>query len=334
MASIDNETGRGFMAFRWRHGLLAIAGLAASLSHAQPYPNRPLRIIVPYPPGASVDFTARLMGGRMSEAFGQPVVIDNRGGAGGVIAADLAARAVPDGYTLFFGTPAALCISPAVRLKVPYDTQRDFAPITRVVVNSQILVVLPSFPANSVAELVKVAKAKPGQLSYASVGIGSPQHLGLELLKHRAGIDVVHVPYKGGGLAMPDVLAGRVQVYMGSIPGILPLVKQGKLKVLGVAGLERVNVLPNVPTIAETVPGYEFVGTWYGMLTQAKVDRAIITRLNQVLTAALQSEDVRQTLISQGSEPRPMSVEDFTKFVRTDCPNWARAVKLAGIKPE
>jgi len=315
-------------------GLALAAAFAATYAHAQQYPSRPLRIIVPYPPGASVDYTARLLGQRMSDALGQPVVIDNRGGAGGVIAAELAARAAPDGYTLFFGTPASLCISPAVRVKVPYDTDRDFAPITRLVVNSQILVVLASFPASSVAEMVQMAKAKPGQLSYASVGIGSPQHLGFELLKHRAGIDLVHVPYKGGGPAMTDVLAGRVPLYMGSIPGILPLIKAGKLKVLGVAGIERAKVLPNVPTIAEAVPGYEFVGTWYGMLAQAKVDRAIIGRINQVLNAALQSEDIRQTLISQGSDPRPMSVEDFTRFVKSDCPNWARAVKLAGIKPE
>ncbi len=316
------------------HGAALAAGLAATLAHAQPYPNRPLRMILPYPPGASVDYTARLLGQRMSETLGQPVVIDNRGGAGGVIAAELAARAVPDGYTLFFGTPASLCISPAVRVKVPYDTDRDFAPITRLVVNSQILVVLAGFPASSIAELVQMAKAKPGQLSYASVGIGSPQHLGFELLKHRAAIDLVHVPYKGGGPAMTDVLAGRVPLYMGSIPSILPLIKAGKLKVLGVAGLERASVLPNVPTIAESVPGYEVVGTWYGMLTLAKVDRAVISRINQVLTAALQSEDIRKTLIAQGSDPRPMSVEDFTRFVKSDCPNWARAVKLAGIKPE
>jgi tripartite-type tricarboxylate transporter receptor subunit TctC len=322
------------MAVRFWHGFALASVLAATLAQAQQYPNRPLRIIVPYPPGASVDYTARLLGQRMSDALGQPVVIDNRGGAGGVIAAELAARAAPDGYTLFFGTPASLCISPAVRVKVPYDTDRDFAPISRLVVNSQILVVLANFPASSVAELVQMAKAKPGQLSYASVGIGSPQHLGFELLKHRAGIDLVHVPYKGGGPAMTDVLAGRVPLYMGSIPGILPLIKAGKLKVLGIAGIERANVLPNVPTIAEAIPGYEFVGTWYGMLAQAKVDRAIIVRLNQVINAALQSEDIRQTLISQGSDPRPMSVEDFTRFVKSDCPGWARAVKLAGIKPE
>lgn len=329
----------------WRCAWVAAsvsASMAATVAHAQPaapgvgqaYPTRPLRMIVPYPPGASVDFTARLLGQRLGEALGQAVVIDNRGGAGGVIAAELAARAAPDGYTLFFGTPASLCVSPAIRLKVPYDTLRDFAPISRLVVNSQIVVALPGFPANNIAGLIEAARAKPGALTYASVGIGSPQHLGIELLKARAKLDILHVPYKGGGAAMTDVLANRVQVYMASIPGMLPLIKDGKLKVLGVAGLARSNVFPNVATIAETIPGYEFVGTWYGMLTQSKVSPAIITRINALLNAALQAEDVRQILISQGSDPRPTSVEDFAKFVRSDCPNWARAVKLAGIQPE
>jgi tripartite-type tricarboxylate transporter receptor subunit TctC len=292
-----------------------------------------LRLIVPYPPGASVDFTARLMGQRLGEALGQPVVIDNRAGAGGVIGAELAARAVPDGYTLFFGTPASLCISPAMR-QVPYDTLRDFAPISRLVVNSQIIVALQGFPSSTVAELIQAARAKPGVLSYASAGIGSPQHLGMELLKARAGIDILHVPYKGGGLAMTDLLAGRVQIYMGSIPGILPLIKDGKLKVLGVAGIERSSALPNIPTLAESVPGYGFVGTWYGMLTQTKVAPEIVARINSILNTALQANNTRQILISQGSDPQPMSVEEFQKFVRSDCPNWARAVKLAGIKPE
>ena len=322
------------MAFQLGYGLLVAAGLAVSVAHAQPYPNRPLRMIVPYPPGASVDFTARLMGQRLSEALGQPIVIDNRAGAGGLIAAELAARAVPDGYTLFFGTPASLCVAPAIRVKAPYDTLRDFAPISRLVVNSQIIVTLPGFPAATVADLIQAARAKPGGLSYASAGVGSPQHLGMELLKARANIDILHVPYKGGGPAMTDVLAGRVQIYMASIPGMLPFIKDGKLKVLGVAGIERSNVFPNIPTIAETVPGYEFVGTWYGMLTQTKVAPAIIARINAILNTALQAEDTRQILISQGSDPRPMSVADFTRFVRSDCPNWARAVKLAGIKPE
>ena len=281
-----------------------------------------------------MDFTARLMGQRLSEALGQPIVIDNRAGAGGLIAAELAARAVPDGYTLFFGTPASLCVAPAIRVKAPYDTLRDFAPISRLVVNSQIIVTLPGFPAATVADLIQAARAKPGGLSYASAGVGSPQHLGMELLKARANIDILHVPYKGGGPAMTDVLAGRVQIYMASIPGMLPFIKDGKLKVLGVAGIERSNVFPNIPTIAETVPGYEFVGTWYGMLTQTKVAPAIIARINAILNTALQAEDTRQILISQGSDPRPMSVADFTRFVRSDCPNWARAVKLAGIKPE
>ncbi len=322
------------MVFRLGCGLLFAAGLAAPLANAQQYPTRPLRMIVPYPPGASVDFTARLMGQRLGEALKQPVVIDNRGGAGGVIAAELAARAAPDGYTLFFGTPASLCVSPAIQRNIPYDTLRDFAPIARLVVNSQIIVTLPGFPASSIADLIKIARAKPGSLSYASVGVGSPQHLGMELLKARAKVDILHVPYKGGGLAMTDVLAGRIHVYMASIPGMLPFIKDGKFKVLGVAGLERSSVFPNVPTIAESVPGYEFVGTWYGMLTQTRVSPEIITRINGILNTALKAEDVRQTLTSQGSDPRPTSVEDFDKFVRSDCPNWARAVKFAGIKQE
>jgi len=281
-----------------------------------------------------VDFTARLMGQRLGEALGQPVVIDNRAGAGGVIGAELAARAVPDGYTLFFGTPASLCISPAIRLKVPYDTVRDFAPISRLVVNSQIIVALQGFPSSTVAELIQAARAKPGVLTYASAGVGSPQHLGMELLKARAGIDILHVPYKGGGPAMTDLLAGRVQIYMGSIPGILPFIKDGKLKVLGVAGIERSTAFTNIPTLAESVPGYEFVGTWYGMLTQTKVAPAIVARINSILNTALRANNTRQILISQGSDPQPMSVEEFQKFLRSDCPNWGRAVKLAGIKPE
>ena len=293
-----------------------------------------MRIIVPYPPGASTDFTARLIGQNLTESFGQSVVVDNRGGAGGIIAASLAAQAAPDGYTLYFGTPASLCISPALQRTVPYDTQRDFAPISRLVLNPQILVAVPGFQASSVAELIQLARSRPGQVSYASAGIGSPQHLGMELLKSRAGVDIVHVPYKGGGPAMNDLLGGRVQTYLGSIPGILPLIKAGKLKVLGIAASERSKLLPEVATIAEAVPGYEYIGTWYGMFTQARVPREIVQRLNEAINAALRSERVSKPLISQGSNPQPLTVEEFAQFVRSDCPNWARAVKLAGLKPE
>lgn len=316
---------------RW---LPLAACMLAPLVNAQQYPSRPIRLIVPYPPGASVDFTARLIGQRMSEALGQSVVIDNRGGGGGVIAAELAARAAPDGYTLFFGTPASLCVAPAIQTKIPYDALRDFAPISRLVINSQVIATQPGFPASTIGELLQAARAKPGGVTYASVGVGSPQHLGMELLKARAKVDILHVPYKGGGPALTDLFGGRVHIYMGSIPGILQFIKDGRLKVLGIAGIERSHVLPNVATIAETVPGYEFVGTWYGMLTQTKVSPAIITRLNGVLNKALQMEETRQILIPQGSDPRPTSVEGFAQFMRSDCPNWARAVKLAGIKPE
>ncbi|MCC6535135.1 MAG: tripartite tricarboxylate transporter substrate binding protein [Burkholderiales bacterium] len=321
------------MAFARGYAVIVLATLAAG-SHAQPYPNRPLRIIVPYPPGASTDYTARLIGQRLGDAFGQPVVVENRAGAGGIIAADLAAHALADGYTLFFGTPAALCISPAMQRKVPYDTRRDFAPVARLVLNPQILVAAPGFAANTVAELVALARLRPGQLSYASAGLGSPQHLGIELLKARAGIDLVHVPYKGGALAMTDLLGGRVQMHMGSIPGMVPLVRGGKIKVLGVAAAERSNVFPEVATVAEALPGYEYIGTWYGILTQSKVPRDIVERLNGAINAALKGDELRKLLIAQGSNPQPMTVEEFTRFVHADCPNWARAVKVAGLRPE
>ena len=308
--------------------------LAVTAYAAEPYPIRPLRIIVPYPPGATTDFVARLMAQRLNDALAQPVIVENRGGAGGIIAAELAARAAPDGYTLFFGTPAALCISPAVQAKVPYDTLRDFAPISQLAALPQILIAAASFAPNSTAELVQLARSRPGQLSYASVGIGSPQHLGIELLKARAGIDMVHVPYKGGAAATTDLIGGRVQVYMGSIPSLMPHVKSGKLKVLGIASSARSAVLPNVPTIAEHVPGYEFVGTWYGLLTQSRVNPTIVTRLNAAIVAALQMPEVRQQLIQQGADPRPTTAEEFAAFVRKDCPSWARAVKAANLRPE
>jgi tripartite-type tricarboxylate transporter receptor subunit TctC len=314
--------------------LLFACWCAAAGVCAQDYPTRPLRIIVPYPPGASTDYTARLIGQRLTDAFGQSVVIENRGGAGGIIAADLAAHAVADGYTLFFGTPASLCISPALQRKVPYDTQRDFAPVSRLVLNPQIMVAAAGFQASSMAELLQLARARPGQLSYASVGVGSPQHLGTELLKSRAGIDLVHVPYKGGGPAMTDLLGGRVHMHMGSIPSMVPLIKAGKIKVLGIAAAERSPLFPDVATIAEAVPGYEYIGTWYGILTQAKVPRAIVDKLNGAINAALRADDLRKLLTAQGSNPQPLSVDEFAAFVRSDCPNWARAVKLAGFKPE
>jgi tripartite-type tricarboxylate transporter receptor subunit TctC len=314
--------------------LVMAAALAAAPSGAQAFPSRPLRIIVPYPPGASTDYTARLIGQRITESLGQTVVVENRGGGGGVIAAELAARAAPDGYTMLFATPAALCIAPAMQTKIPYDTLRDFTFISQLVANPQIIVTHAGFAPNSVTELLQLARAQPGKINFASAGMGSPQHLGLELLKARAKVDILHVPYKGGGPAQTDLMAGRVQAFMGSIPSMMPHVKSGKLKALGVAATERLSVLPNVPTIAEAVPGYEYVGTWYGLSTQAKVPNAIVARLNEAIVGALKNAEVRQQLVVQGSEPKPTTVDEFTQFVRRDCPSWARAVKIAGMKPE
>lgn len=314
--------------------LAVTAALLAAQSSAQSFPSRPLRIIVPYPPGASTDYTARLIGQRITESLGQTVVVENRGGGGGVIAAELAARAAPDGYTMLFSTPAALCIAPAMQSKIPYDTLRDFTFVSQMVANPQIIVTHAGFAPNSVAELLQLARAQPGKINFASAGMGSPQHLGLELLKARAKVDILHVPYKGGGPAQTDLMAGRVQAFMGSIPSMVPHIKSGKLKALGIAATERSPTMPNVQTIAEVVPGYEYVGTWYGLSTQAKVPSAIVAKLNETIVGALKHPEVRQQLIAQGSDPRPTTVEEFTQFVRKDCPSWARAVKVAGMKPE
>jgi tripartite-type tricarboxylate transporter receptor subunit TctC len=310
---------------------LVLGAAATSPALAQPYPVRPLRIIVTYPPGAATDLVARLMAQKLVDAFGQQVIVENRGGAGGIIGTEAGARATPDGYTMLFGTPAGLCINPAMHRKLPYDTYRDFAPISLLVVNPQILLAYPAFPANSIADLLRLARAQPGKINYASVGVGSPNHMGMEMLRLAANIDVVHVPYKGGGPATTDLVAGQVPLLFSSIPSMIPLIKSGRLKVLGISGSQRSPALPDVPPIAETVPGYGFVGTWYGLFTQAAVSRRIVDTLNAAIVAALRSEDLRRQLVEQGSDPRPMAPADFAAFVRNDCENWARAVKAAGI---
>lgn len=313
---------------------MLFVAFAVAPAHAQSYPTRPLRMLVPYPPGGATDFVARLLGQKLSDALGQSIVIENRGGGGGAIAAESAARAAPDGYTIYFGTPASLCILPAIQRKLPYDTARDFAPVGRMVVNPQILVASAGFPPGSLAELIQLARSNPGKYTFASAGVGSPQHLGLEVLKARAAVDIVHVPYKGGAAAMADVLGGRVHMHMGSIPSMVPHIKAGKIKVLAIAGTERSPLFPEAAMISEVVKGYDFVGTWYGLFTQTKVPKDIVAKLNGVLNAALRAEDVRQQLIAQGSDPRPTTVEEFARFVQSDCPAWGRAAKAAGLRPE
>jgi tripartite-type tricarboxylate transporter receptor subunit TctC len=308
--------------------------LACAGAQGEAYPTKAIRWIVTYPPGGPTEFVARAIGAKLTEAWGQQVVIDNRAGAGGVIGTDLAAKAVPDGYTLLFGTSAGLTINPALVSKLPYDPVRDFAPVSLLVINPQILVVNNSVPVNSVKELIAYAKSRPGQLNYASVGQGSPNHLGMELLKALAGIDMVHVPYKGTSPAVTDLLGGQVQLMFNSMPVVLSLVKGGKLKGLAVGSAQRSPAAPDVPTVAEAgVPGFENV-TWYGMFAPAKTPKDVIAKLNAQVVKILTDPEMAQRMASQGAEPRGTTPEELARYMRVEFERWKKVIKAAGIKLE
>ncbi|MDB5810857.1 MAG: hypothetical protein JWN94_2979 [Betaproteobacteria bacterium] len=314
--------------------LVALVLIGASDSFAQAYPGRPIRWIVTYPPGGPTDAVARVVGAKLTEAWGQQVVIDNRAGAGGVIGTDLAAKAVPDGYTLLFGTSAGLTINPALQSKLPYDSVKDFIPVSLLVLNPQILVLNNAVPANTVKELIAYAKARPGQLNYASVGQGSPNHLGMELLKALGGIEMVHVPYKGTGPAITDLLGGQVQLMFNSMPVVLPLVKGGKLKGLAVGSAQRSPAIPELPTVAEAgVPGFENV-TWYGMFAPAKTPHDIIVKLNKQVVKILAEPEMAQRLASQGAEPRSSTPEELVTFMQVESTRWRKVIQAAGLRLE
>jgi tripartite-type tricarboxylate transporter receptor subunit TctC len=312
--------------------LLAMA--FATAAAAQNFPSKPVRVVITYPPGGSTDVVGRALAAKLTEVLGQQVVVDNRGGAGGIIGSDIVAHATPDGYTVLLGTSAGMSINPLLHKKLPYDVQRDFAPVSLVVINPQALVAHPALPANTVQELIKLARAKPGQINYASPGVGSPNHMGMELLKSMTGINVVHVPYKGGGPAMTELLAGQVQLLFNSIPSVLPQVKAGRLKALAVGSARRSPAMPDVPTVAESgVPGYEYA-TWYGLFTPAGTPRAVIAQLNKAVAAALKNPELAQSLAAQGSEPNPTTPDELARFVKSEHDRWSRVVKAAHMKAE
>jgi tripartite-type tricarboxylate transporter receptor subunit TctC len=305
--------------------------LAWSASAAQNYPVRPIRLVIPYPPGGPTDFVGRTVGQKLTEFMGQQVVVDNRPGAATVIASELVARAAPDGYTLLFGTGGGTFLAPLIVPNVPYDPRRDFAPVGMLVVSPQVLVVHPSVAANSVGELIALAKAKPGALNFASVGTGTSPHLGGELFKALAGIDVVHVPYKGTAPAMTDLLAGRVQFMFTSMPTVLAHVKGGKLKLLATGGTKRSPVIAATPPIAETLPGFELV-TWYGIFAPARTPADIVSRLNGAIGKALADPEVRKRFGAQGLETVTMTPQELRKYTERELDRWTRLVERAGIK--
>jgi tripartite-type tricarboxylate transporter receptor subunit TctC len=302
------------------------------LAAAQAYPDKPIRVIVPVPAGGTPDVVARMVAPGLSTLLGQQLVIDNRGGAGGLIGAELAARAVPDGYTVFFSSPGSLTILPHLQKHVAYDTLKDFAPISLVSIGPFLLITHPSVPARTVKELIALARAEPGKLNYASAGNGAANHLAMELFKSMAGVNVTHVPYKGAPQAVTDLIGGSVNLMFNSIPPVLQHIKTGRLRLLAVASAKRSPQLPDVPTISEAgVPGYEAI-TWFGLLAPAKTPKAIIGRLNDVMVKVVHAPDLKSQLEIQGYDPVGSSPDEFAAFIRAESEKYAKIVKLSGAK--
>jgi tripartite-type tricarboxylate transporter receptor subunit TctC len=300
-------------------------------SAAAEYPDRPIRVILSVPAGATPDVTARLVGPGLSEQLGQPLVMDNRGGAGGIIGAELVARSAPDGYTLFIASPGALTILPHMR-KVPYDTLKDFAPIGLISSGPFLLITHPSVPAASVKELIALARAKPGGLNYASAGNGVANHLAMELFKHMAKVNIVHVPYKGAPQAVTDVVAGHMNMMFNSIAPVLPHVKSGRVRALGVSSLKRSPQLPDIPTIADSgVPGFQ-AENWFGMFAPAGTPKPIIKRVSDALVKVVLSPEVKSKFEALGADPAGSTPDEFAAFVRRDMQQYATVVKVSGAK--
>jgi tripartite-type tricarboxylate transporter receptor subunit TctC len=319
--------------------VVALALLAASVApeRAQPaepeYPNRPLRYIVAFPPGGASDIIARIVAPALSESLGQQIVVDNRAGANGIIGAQIAAQATPDGYTIFGCNIASLAVSPALYRKLGYDPGA-FTPIGLIASNPNALTVHPSIPAKTISEFIALAKFRPGQLNYASAGVGTSPQLSMELFKTTARIDILHVPYRGVGPALVDLMAGQVHAMFSTVPSVLGAIRSGKVRVLGVTSTTRFPDLPDVPTIAESgMPGFEVI-SWQGLCTPDGVPKAVLARIGAGLAKALDMPDTRKQLVAQGFQVNALTAEKFGAFIRSERAKWAKVVKDVGIVPQ
>jgi tripartite-type tricarboxylate transporter receptor subunit TctC len=310
-----------------------VGALFSGFAHSQAYPTKPIRAIVPFVPGGPTDIMARALGQKLSVTLGKQVIIDNRAGGGGVIAATMAKEAPPDGYTIFFGTISTLATNVATKPKLPYDPIRDFSPITLTASNPYFMVVHPTVPANSVKEFVALAKSKPGSLNFASSGTGGGSHLAMELFRTMAGLDMVHVPYKGSGQSVTELLAGHVQMTFLQPSITITQAKAGKLRILGVTGKRRLASWNEAAPISDTVPGYEST-SWQGVVAPAKTPKPIIDRLHKEIVKALNEPDLQGRLLAEGSEIGGPSPKEFGKYVRTEIAKWTKVVKDAKIKVE
>ncbi len=312
---------------------LAAGSVLAAPAASQTYPTKPVRLVVPFSPGGTNDVLARIVGEKLTERLGQPFIVDNRAGANTVLGSDIVARAYPDGYTLLVNS-AGLAINPSIIKALPYDTERDFAPIGVIGGGPYLMVIHPAVPAKTVKEFVAWVKARPGQVNYASVGSGSVPHLAAELLRTAADIDMQHIPYKGGGAILPDLIAGRVSMFFGSISTLQPHVQSGRLRAIAVTTVQRAAAMPELPTFIESgLAGYEVNG-WYGLLGPGKMPRAIVTRLNSELRQVLADPDTKGRLAAIGMDPLPGSAATFAALIHSEIAKWAKVVRAAGIKAE
>ena len=311
--------------------LLAVSMNAVTAALAQTYPTKPIRYIVAFPAGGTTDLLGRLIGQKLTEAWGQPVIMDNRAGAAGSVGSEAAAKAPADGYTLLGGTISSHAINTSIYSKMAYHPLKDFAPITRIATVPNVLVVHPSLPVKTVKEFAALAKARPGQLRFASSGSGTSQHLSGELFNIMSGVKMVHVPYKGGNFAMTDLIGGQIELAFENAPNCVPHVKSGRLKAIGVTTLTRAQALPDVPPINDSVPGFE-VGSWQGLFAPASVPPAIINKLNVEVRRILALEDIRSRVSGLGAEVSTNTPEQFVEFIRVELAKWEMVVKVAGAR--
>lgn len=308
--------------------------VAAQTGGAAAYPAKAIRFVSPFAPGGSTDTLARVIGQKMNEAWGQPVIVDNRPGAGGTIASELVAKSPPDGYTILLTSVSAQAISPALRSRLAYDPVRDFAAVSQVASGHNILAVHPSLPVTSVKELIALARARPAELTFSSGGSGTPAHIGAELFKSMANVNMVHVPYKGGGPAAIALLSGEVSLTFGSISTVLPQVRAGKVRALAVTGSKRAAAAPNLPTVGEAgVPGYE-LNSWYGVLAPGATPAEIVTKLGAEIVRIVHAPDVRDRLTREGVEPAGTTPAEFSAYIKAEIEKWARVVKASGARAD
>lgn len=315
--------------------LIAASSCAAASwgQNAADYPNRPIRLIVPFVPGGTADTLARILADRMHPRLGKPVVIDTRAGANSVVGCEIVAQANPDGHTLII-VAAGFAVNPSLRKTLPYDSVRDFAPVGLIGTGPYLLTIHSSIPATNTAEFIAWGKARPGQVSYASTGVGSPPHLAMELFKTMAGVDFVHVPYKGGGAVLPDQLAGRVPLHFSSVSTGAPHVRSGRLRAIAMTTPKRSSAMPEVPTFDESgLKGYDVTG-WYGLLAPGKTPAALINRINRELQQVLADAEALKRFAQAGIDPAPGTPGAFGALIQTEIPKWAKVMKTAGVEPE